>query len=77
MSWKPEVQVKGEGDKWHSNALRFATWGEAAESARDLYSRWTLTTAHRATESEDPVNYERVDGRDRFIEAVGASTKGD
>jgi hypothetical protein len=64
MSWKPEVQVKGEGDRWHANGLAFATKEEAAESARDLYSRWTLTTAHRVTESEDPVSYTRVDGRD-------------
>jgi|KBSMisStandDraft_5_1062788.scaffolds.fasta_scaffold115338_5 hypothetical protein len=67
MSWAPEVQVKGEGegDRWHRNSLRFATEKEAADSARDLYSRWTLTTAHRATESkEDPVNYKRLDGRD-------------
>ncbi len=62
MSWKPEVQVKGEGDKWHDNALRFATKEEAAAYARDLYSRWTLTTAHRAIESEDPVNYVWFDG---------------
>jgi hypothetical protein len=67
VSWKPEVQVKGEGDKWHDNALRFATQKEAADSASDLYSRWTLTTAHRAAESDEPVNYERVDGRDRPI----------
>jgi hypothetical protein len=67
VSWKPEVQVKGEGDKWHDNALRFATQKEAADSAADLYSRWTLTTAHRATESDEPVNYERVDGRDQPI----------
>jgi len=63
VSWKPQVQVKGEGDKWHDNALRFATKEEAAANAADLYSRWTLTTAHRAAESEDPVNYAWVDGK--------------
>jgi len=62
MSWKPEVQVKGEGDRWHKNGLAFATKEEAAASAKDLYSKWTLTTAHRATESEDPVNYAWVNG---------------
>jgi hypothetical protein len=29
MSWKPQVQVKGEGDRWHDNQLRFATKEEA------------------------------------------------
>ena len=66
MSWKPQVQVRGE-DKWHSNGLAFATKEEAEASAADLYSRWTLTTAHRAVESEDPISYERVDGRDRPV----------
>lgn len=63
MSWRPEVQVRGEGDKWHSNGLRFATKEEAEASASDLYSRWTSTTAHRAAESDDPVNYTHIDGR--------------
>lgn len=63
MSWKPEVKVKGEGDRWHDNALRFATEAEAKAYAHDLHvNRWTLATAHRATESEDPVNYIWRDG---------------
>ena len=63
MSWKAEVQVKGEGERWHDNALRFATKAEAVDYGKDLYSRWTLTTAHRATESVDPVNYVWQDGK--------------
>lgn len=63
MSWKPEVQVKGEGDKWYDNQLRFATQEEAAAAAADKYRYWSLTTAHRAIESEDPVNYRWLDGR--------------
>lgn len=57
MSWKAEVQVKGEGERWHDNALRFATKVEAVAYAKDLYSRWTLTTDYRASESDDVVNY--------------------
>jgi hypothetical protein len=63
MSYKAEVQVKGEGERWHDNALRFATKEEATLYAKDLYSRWTLTTAYRATESEDSVNYAWIDGK--------------
>jgi len=63
MSWKPEVQVKGEGERWYDNALRFATEDEAAACAADKYRYWTLTTAHRAVESTDPVNYAWIDGK--------------
>ena len=62
MAWKPEVQVQGEGDKWHRNGLVFATREEAEANAADLFSRWTLTTAHRAVEVDEPVNYRWVNG---------------
>jgi hypothetical protein len=61
-SYRPEVQVSGEPG-WHSNQLRFATREEAAESARDLYGRWMLCTAHRAADSTDEPNSTYVDGR--------------
>jgi hypothetical protein len=54
MSFKPEVFVDGQ---WASNGLAFATMTEAEQYAEDLYSRWTLCTAHQAVESTDPVNY--------------------
>lgn len=59
-SWKPEVFVE---KKWTENQLRFATQPEAATYAADLYSRWTSTEGHRATESDDPVNYKWVTGQ--------------
>lgn len=68
-SWQPEVQVKGEGDKWHQNALRFATKEEAEENARDLFSRWTLTTAHRAAPSDDEPTHRYRDGKLTPIES--------
>jgi hypothetical protein len=71
MSFKPQVQVTGEGDKWHSNGLAFATRKEAEDNARDLYGRWMLATAHRAVESDEPVNYKWVDGR---LEPVAQET---
>ena len=55
-SWKPVVLVMNE-EKWHGNALRFATKDEAQRSARDLMHRWLLVKAWDAQESDDPVNY--------------------
>ena len=60
MSWKPQVQVQGEGDKWHDNALRFATYEEALYNVHNM--SWSLITGRRAVESDDPVNYEIVSG---------------
>ena len=57
MSWKPVVQVHGEGDKWHRNGLVFATQEEALDNARDLFVRWTMSTAYDAVEVDEPVNY--------------------
>lgn len=54
MSYRPMVQVSG---KWAGNGARFATEEEAAASARDLMSRWTLVGGYGAEYSEDPVNY--------------------
>ncbi len=59
MSWKPEVEVDGQ---WSRNALVFETEEEAAESARELFGRWTLTTGHRAIEVDEPINYALIDG---------------
>lgn len=53
-SWKIEVLV---GALWSSNALRFATKGEAEASGRELLSWWHLPDAARAAESEDAVNH--------------------
>jgi len=62
QSWKPEVQTDNSG-KWYGNALRFATEAEALANVRDLERRWLLVISTRAVESDDPVNYEWVDGK--------------
>lgn len=67
MSYKPEVQTAGNGDKWSHNNLAFATREEAEASARDLESRWMLVTAWRVAESDQPVNYSLVDGQLKAI----------
>lgn len=59
MSFKPEVQVDDTG-KWYDNALRFATEKEAEENAADLAMRWLSVIRHRASTSDDPVNYSYV-----------------
>lgn len=64
MSWKPEFLVSGE---WCSNAQRFATQEEAIASAKARFMVWTMPTDCRASESPDPVNYERVNGQDRHL----------
>jgi hypothetical protein len=56
MSFKPEVIADPSG-QWVGNMLRFATYQEAADNVQDLAYRWTLVTAYRVVESEDPVNY--------------------
>jgi hypothetical protein len=55
MPWKPEVFVDGQ---WSQNALVFATEDEAAQSAHNLFMRWTLCSDSRAVEVPDAVvNY--------------------
>jgi len=67
VSWKPEVQTAGNGDKWSSNALRFATKEEAEANAKNLMSRWLLVTATRAFPSSDPVNYRWEDNQPKGV----------
>jgi hypothetical protein len=59
-SWKPQVKVNGT---WSSNALVFDTEEEAQKSAHDLFTRWQLTTDHRAIVSDEPVNYSYRNGK--------------
>lgn len=71
MSYKPEVQTDNTG-KWYGNALRFATYQEAYENARDLSLQWFAVRDYRATESLDPANY-RYNLETRKLERLGAN----
>lgn len=62
-SFKVEVQTLDGGDKWVSNAVRFATEAEAEQAAKDLAMRWMMVKEHRAAPSTDPVNYKWEDGK--------------
>ena len=66
MSWKAEVQTIGD-QSWNTNALRFATKEEAEAEGDRLARNWLLVTRTRATECDDPVNYQMVDGKARPI----------
>jgi hypothetical protein len=58
VSWKPEVLVDG---KWTPNDLAFTSEVEARLWAADLLGRWWVPTDSRAVESEQEVNYLRLD----------------
>lgn len=60
-SWKMEVVADNSG-KYCDNALRFASQGEAEAYAQNLQSRWTLVTAWRVVQSDEPVNYAYKNG---------------
>lgn len=57
MSFKYEVQVHGEGDKWHTNGVAFATFAEADNAGYNKMFNWMMCTDYRVVESTDPVNY--------------------
>ena len=67
MSYKPEIKAFGENE-FCGNSLRFATYQEAYSSAESLSYRWTMVKEFRAIESNDPVNYKHIDGKDIRIE---------
>jgi hypothetical protein len=67
MSYKGEVIADSSG-KWSSNALCFATEGEAKLYIADLMMRWTAVRETRVVESDDPVNYAIIDGRTVCLE---------
>lgn len=74
MSFKPQVIADSSG-QWCDNGLRFATLEEAEANAANLAARWLLVTAHRAVESNDPVNYAWIDDRLVSVDAVASLTR--
>lgn len=72
-SYKPEVIADSSG-KWNGNALRFATHEEAELYVADLARRWLLVTDTRVIESDDPINYEIVDGEMRRVMELRPAT---
>jgi hypothetical protein len=44
--WRVEVIADSTGN-WCGNAAKYATWAQACEAARDLFSRWTAVREWR------------------------------
>lgn len=65
VSWKPEWKVEG---KFYPNGQAFATKEEAEGSAKSRHNSWMQSEGYQVVESDQPVNYVRVDGRDMPIE---------
>jgi len=74
MSWAPEVIADSSG-KFCGNALRFATRAEAEANVRDLMMRWFAVRETRVVESDDPVNYQWIDGRLVAIHRVDTESR--
>lgn len=67
-SWKYELQVHGEGDKWHKNGVAFATKEEAEAAGLDKFSAWMMANDHRVVPSDEEPNYRYVDRELQHIE---------
>jgi len=53
IGFKSEVKV---GSEWGRNGVVWPDLASAEEAAADLYSRWMLTTDHRAVEVQEAPN---------------------
>lgn len=62
MNYKPAVRTNPK-DNFSTNTLVFATREEAQASADELMSRWLSVVDTSVIETEEPVNYEFVDGK--------------
>ena len=69
MSFKPGFKLPGEPDLC-TNAQAFATYEEAEASAQARFMVWTMPTDYGVVESDEPVNYRRVNGRDIMQDTV-------
>lgn len=66
MSWKPVFKMPGD-PKWYDNAQRFATKEEAMSSASERFMVWTMPEKYDAHESDEPVNYARIEDTDVMV----------
>ena len=64
-SYRPMMEFATEEPV--GNSLRFATYDEAMASASAMFTRWTVPTGFHVDESDDPVNYQWVDGANKMV----------
>ena len=65
MSYRPMFEFSG--GEVQGNSKRFATEFEAKDSAQARFMAWTMPTGFHVIESDDPVNYRRVNNVDEGI----------
>jgi hypothetical protein len=58
------------GGEVAGNAQRFATEWEATESAKTRFMVWTMPTGYHVIETDDPVNYRRINGADEMVDPM-------
>jgi N12 class adenine-specific DNA methylase len=56
-SYKYELKIQGEGDKWHPNQVAFATREEAESAGVSKFQNWMMADAYRVVESDETPNY--------------------
>jgi hypothetical protein len=56
MSRGYKAEVRIGSSEWCQNGVVWPDKASAAAAALDLYQRWTLTTDHRAVESDEEPN---------------------
>ena len=56
-SFKYELKVHGEGDKWHPLGTSYATREEAEKAGQNHLDRWMMATDVRVVESDEPPTY--------------------
>ncbi len=69
LTYKVELQVAGEGEKWHGNGIAYPTAEEAKAAGYSKLCAWTMATDYRVVESTDAANYNWVDGRNVAVVA--------
>ena len=62
MSFAVEVQTDSTG-KWYGNGCRYPSTEAAQAAGASLAWRWTAVREVRVVESDDPANYDIVDGK--------------
>ena len=67
MNWTYQVMVAGNGGKWSSVNVVFATQAEAEAAGLEKLTGWSLCADYRVVATAQPVNYRMVEGRMEFI----------